>query len=138
MQADMLAASIASYQRVIVSLLGKARGACAAVVQEESDVIAESKQVLGLMISEICLGGGERSSINGLQRHAKLAVWLESHGKLDLESHRTTRISWYDIEYDGNHVMPVTIRFRVVVMKYPSTLLHMYVVGISPHTCIRK
>jgi len=49
MQADMLAASIASYQRVIVSLLGKARGACAAVVQEESDVIAESKQVQSLM-----------------------------------------------------------------------------------------
>lgn len=49
MQSDMLAASIASYQRVIASLLKKARGACEAIVQEESNVIEESKQVQSLM-----------------------------------------------------------------------------------------
>jgi len=49
MQADMLAASIASYQRVMASLLGKARGACAAVAQEESNVIEESSQVLVML-----------------------------------------------------------------------------------------
>lgn len=49
MQSDMLAASIASYRRVIASLLKKARGACEAVVQEESNVIEESKQVQSLM-----------------------------------------------------------------------------------------
>lgn len=45
----MLAASIASYQRVIASLVNKARGACEAVAQEESNVIEESMQVQSLM-----------------------------------------------------------------------------------------
>ena len=48
-QQEMLAASIASYTRVIATLQSKARGACAAVLKAQKAVELEERQVQSLM-----------------------------------------------------------------------------------------
>ena len=48
-QQEMLAASIASYTRVIATLQSKARGACAAVLKAQKTVELEERQVQSLM-----------------------------------------------------------------------------------------